>query len=221
MPSIRLNKRTVEAIENPTKGQKFYWDDKLTGFGLKAAKTSKSYIVEGQVCRKRRRYIIGRVEVFSPEVARKQAMTVLQDMANGIDPNQRKRGELVERITVRAAFDQYFKMKSKLVDSTIGGYRRTCDRYLAIWLDKPIAEITKQMVLIRHREIGEEFGNVTANNAFRHFRAVYNFTAAMSENFPNNPVTILTQTRSWNKVTRRQTLVPAHLLPDWWQAVRR
>lgn len=224
MPSTRINKRAVEAIKYPNAGQRFYWDNQLTGFGVKATKSSKSYVVEGQVCRKRRRYVIGRVEVFSPEIARKKAITVLGDMANGIDPNQQKRGELAEGITVRSAFDRFFEMKemkSHLAAVTIMGYERTRDKYLAGWANRPLIDITRQMVLSRHRKISDEFGAVTANNVFRHFRSVYNFTTATFDDFPPNPTVILTQARAWNKEKRRQTVVPAHLLPDWWQAVMR
>lgn len=219
MPKIHLTKRTIEMIRNPSSGQEFYWDKQLTGFGVKATKTGKSYIVEGQVNRKRRRFVIGKVEMFPPEIARKRAISVLAGMADGIDPNEEKRQQAISKITVKTAFDNYFELKPNLVASTVDGYKRTCDRYLSAWANVPIIEINKQMVLLKHQNIGAEFGKVTANNVFRHFRAVYNFTSAISDEFPPNPVLVLQQTRSWNKVRRRQTILPAHILPSWWQAV--
>jgi integrase len=218
MPTIRLTKRAVEAIENVDSGQCFHWDTQLTGFGVKATKSGKSYVVEGQVNRKRRRYVIGNVEVFALEQARKRAQSILVDMANGIDPNQRKRGEIVEAITVAEAFENFFKMKSGLAENTITDYRRTCDKYLVKWANRPLVDITRQLVLTRHRKLSEENGETTANSVFRYFRSVYNFTAATFDDFPANPVTILTQARAWNKQHRRQTVVPANLLPAWWKA---
>jgi len=53
----------------------------------------------------------------------------------------------------------------------------------------------------------------------RHLRSVYNFTAATHDDFPPNPVTILTQARAWHREQRRQTVVSAQDLPKWWQAV--
>ena len=218
MPTTRLTKRVVESIKNPSSGQCFYWDTQLVGFGLKATQTSKSYVAEGQVNRKRRRYVIGNAKVFTLEQARKKAQSILVDMANGIDPNQRKRGELVEAITVAEAFENFFKMKAGLADSTITDYRRTCDKYLVNWANRPLVDITRQMVLTKHRKLSEENGETTANSVFRYFRSVYNFTAATFDDFPPNPVAILTQARAWNKQRRRQTVVPANLLPAWWQA---
>lgn len=75
------------------------------------------------------------------------------------------------------------------------------------------------MVLDRHRKIAEDNGPVTANNIFRHFRSVYNFTSAAHGELPPNPVAILTQARAWNPERRRRSVVPAHGLPKWWQAV--
>lgn len=219
MPKTRLTKHTVDSINNTSTGQIFHWDTQLTGFGVKATKTSKSYVVEGQVNRKRRRYVIGNVNVFALEQARKKGQSILVDMANGIDPNMRKRQEVVDNITMKAAFDRFFQLKTDLAPATITDYQRTCRMYLGSWQNGPITEITRQMVLSRHQKITREHGAVTANNTFRHFRSVYNFTAAAFDDFPPNPVAILTQARAWNKQRRRQTVVPAHLLSDWWQAV--
>ncbi len=219
MPTTRLTKRAVEAIENVNSGQCFHWDTQLTGFGVKATKSGKSYVVEGQVNRKRRRYVIGNVNVFPLEQARKKGQSVLVDMANGIDPNKRKRDEIAESISVTMAFDRFFKIKTDLAPNTVTDYQRTCRLYIPSWQKRPITEITRQMVLSRHQKLTRDHGAVTANNTFRHFRSVYNFTAAAFDEFPPNPVAILTQARAWNTQRRRQTIVPAHLLPDWWQAV--
>ena len=84
---------------------------------------------------------------------------------------------------------------------------------------KPINEITRQMVLKRHQELSSEIGKTTANNVMRHLRSVYNFAAATHDEFPPNPVQILTQARAWHREQRRQTLVTALDLPSWWKAI--
>jgi integrase len=76
------------------------------------------------------------------------------------------------------------------------------------------------MVLERHQRIAEQHGPVTANNIFRHFRAVHNFVSASHGELPPNPVTILGQARAWNPERRRRSVVPMHGLPKWWRAVQ-
>ncbi len=101
----------------------------------------------------------------------------------------------------------------------MSNYRRTLDRYLPDWACQPLREISRQGVLTRHRRISDEHGPVAANYAMRHLRSVYNFVAATHEDYPANPVAILTQARTWAPERRRRRLVPAHDLPAWWAAV--
>jgi integrase len=156
---------------------------------------------------------------MSPDQARRKAVELLGEMAVGINPNAAKNKDAVERVTVASAFTGFFDAKPSLAVTTKDAYQRTIAVYLQSWARLPIKDITRQMVMTRHRRLSEERGQVTANNVMRHFRSVYNFTAAMYDELPPNPVTILTQARAWHRERRRQTLVPAHLLPAWWQAV--
>jgi integrase len=123
-------------------------------------------------------------------------------------------------MTLDAAFEGYFEAKPNLAKPTIDGYRRSQKLYLRDWLKLPLREITREMVLTKHRLIGRDHGGVTANNALRHFRLIHNFIASVHDDFPPNPVQVLTRTRSWVSERRRRTLVAAHHLPNWWQAVQ-
>lgn len=219
MPSLRLTRRTIDEIPFAESGQVFYRDTMLSGFGLRVGTKSKVYFAEGQVDRRTRRVTIGRADVFAPDVARKRALAMLGEMADGHDPNAEKRKEQVERITLEMAFQRFFEARSTLSPHTVNGYQRTERLYLKAWRKKPISDITKQMVLTKHRDIAKAHGETTANNAMRHLRSVYNFIAATQDEFPPNPVQILSQARAWYKERRRQTVVTAVDLPAWWKAV--
>lgn len=219
MPSLRLTRRTIDEIPFAESGQVFYRDTMLSGFGLRVGTKSKVYFAEGQVNRRTRRVTIGRADVFAPDVARKRALAMLGEMADGHDPNAEKRKEQVERITLEMAFQRFFEARSTLSPHTVNGYQRTERLYLKAWRKKPISDITKQMVLTKHRDIAKAHGETTANNAMRHLRSVYNFIAATQDEFPPNPVQILSQARAWYKERRRQTVVTAVDLPAWWKAV--
>jgi integrase len=101
----------------------------------------------------------------------------------------------------------------------LDAYQRTRDLYLADWARKPLESLTRQMVVVQHRKLTEERGSATANSVMRHLRSVYNFAAALFDDLPPNPVTILSQGRVWNREKRRRTLIPSHQLPVWWRAV--
>lgn len=220
-PTVRFafTKSKIDCLPWPSEGQVFYRDTMLRGFGLRVGTSSRVYFVEGQVNRRTRRVTIGRADVLTPDVARKKALAILGEMAEGTDPNQSRKEQEANKITVKEAFDTFFKAKTTLASCTVDGYTRSRDKYLEDWQKKPIALVTRQMVLSRHQKITATYGAVTANNVFRHFRSVYNFTAASYDDFPANPVTILTQARAWHRETRRRRVITIHDLPQWWQAI--
>ncbi|KAJ56301.1 hypothetical protein ACMU_04975 [Actibacterium mucosum KCTC 23349] len=219
MPAFHFTKRSVDALEKPTNGQILYRDTTLKGFGVRVGSASKVFVAEGQVNHRTRRVTIGRADVISVEEARKRALGILSDMAAGLDPNAEKRRLAQESLTLSQAFDRFFETRSSLANSTRESYQRTANLYLKDWKRTLVTSITRQMVLKRHQRIAKEHGEVTANNAMRHLRSVYNVTAAAYDDFPANPVSILTQARTWYPERRRRGVVSAQDLPDWWAAV--
>jgi integrase len=219
MPAIRLTKSAIDAIPFPNSGQRFYRDRVLKGLGLRVGTGSKVYFVEGQVDRRTVRATLGRADLFPPEAARKKALMILNEMAEGNDPNKAKRHTNSDRITLDQAFEVFFKARPHLSPLTVDGYSRTPKKYLKDWAKRPLRDISRQMVLQRHQEIAKRHGPPTANKIMRHLRSVYNFHAATRDDFPPNPVIVLTQARAWHRERRRQTVVAAHQLPAWWKAV--
>ena len=219
MPTLRFTKRTIEALPHPNAGQVFYRDELLRGLGVRVGSQSKVYYVEGQVAGRTRRVTIGRADAVPVDEARKRALSILSDMAAGVDPNAEKRRVAQESLTLGQAFDRFFETRSGLANSTRESYRRSANLYLKDWKRSPVTSITRQMVLKRHQRIAKEHGEVTANNVMRHLRSVYNVTAAAYDEFPPNPVNILTQARAWYPERRRRGAVSAADLPAWWAAV--
>lgn len=219
MPTIRLTKRSIDAIKRPASGQVLYRDTDLPGFGLRVGTQSQVFFAESQVRRRTVRVTIGRYGPITPERARKLAMRALSEMAEGRNPNEEARVQRAATVTLDEAFRDFFKGRPHLSPKTVPNYQRTIDLYLKDWKRRPCAEITRNMVLDRHRRISEASGAVTANNVMRHLRSVLNFTSATVGELPPNPVTILTQARAWHVERRRRTLIPIHGLPRWHRVV--
>jgi hypothetical protein len=151
MPAIRMTKRTIDALPYTTTGQVLYRDGELTGFGLRVGSRSKVFYVEGQVARRTVRVTIGKYGPLTPEQARKLALKALSDMAQGINPNAKKRAVDASTLTLRQAFDRFFAAKTSLSRSSRSNYGRSVELYLKDWADRPIREITRTMVLHRHQ----------------------------------------------------------------------
>ena len=219
MPIIKLTKRNIECLPVPVIGQAIYRDKDLPGYGLLVGTRTQSFFVEGQIGRRTVRATIGRYPRIAPERARVLAMRALSDMAEGRHPSAERRILRSRSITVEDAFAAFFVGRSHLSPRTVKDYGRSIKVYLTDWLRRPIAEITREMVLERHRRIAVENGPTTANSVLRHLRSVYNYTAATAGELPPNPVTVLTQSRSWNPERRRRSVIPLHALPRWYAAV--
>ena len=92
------------------------------------------------------------------------------------------------------------------------------------WFNKPLLDITKDMVAKRHREFGER-SKARANSAMRLLRALFNFAAGEYEDSQGrslileNPIKRLSHTRAWYRVNRKQTVIKTHELPAWYKAV--
>jgi site-specific recombinase XerD len=92
----KLTKQVVDALKPSKVGVKgsysFTWDQELRGFGVQVmASGLKSFVVQYRNAERRsRRIVIGRYGVLTVEEARRKAKTVLGEIADGIDPAEKK-----------------------------------------------------------------------------------------------------------------------------------
>jgi integrase len=219
MPTLRLIKSIIDKIPLTDEGQCLYRDSDLTGFGLCVGTRRKTYFVEGRLNNRRVRQAYGQYPLMTVEQARSEAMGRLASLMQGINPEAANRAKKARDMTLGEAFAAYFEAKPNLAAPTMDNYQRSRDLYLKDWLKFSLREITRDLVLAKHRQIGKDHGGITGNNAMRHFRAVYNFVGSLHDEYPPCPTVVLTRTRSWVPQRRRRTLVAAHQLPAWWRVV--
>lgn len=169
MPRIKLTAKAVARLRAPTKSGKpeLFWDyggqHSLRGFGVLCSGRSKTknFVAQRDLPSGRtRRVTIGGVAEFKTiDAARERAAAVLQDMRIGLDPKAKRRGAL----TLREALDAYIKAGAHLLrPRTVEHYRDTVESHLSDWFDRPLSEITHDMVTTRHQKIA---ANVAASHA--------------------------------------------------------
>ncbi|MEF2549720.1 integrase arm-type DNA-binding domain-containing protein [Aurantimonas sp. E1-2-R+4] len=95
----KLTKRSVDALECPTKGQAFLWDRETRGFGVRALPSGlKSYVLQYRAPTGRSRRInIGRHGVLTVEQARNIAREKLVAVSKGTDPADVNKASRVAR----------------------------------------------------------------------------------------------------------------------------
>jgi len=220
----KLTKTIIDSIPCAEKGQVFYRDSELKGFGLRVGATSKVYIAESKVNGKSIRVTIGKHGIYTAEQARNQAREILLTMAKGINPNDEAKEQKARNMTLQNVFQDFLAARKALKPRTIYDYKRIMGSYLVNWNNKPITDISKDMIAKRHTELGKT-SQAQANLTMRFLRALFNFAAGQYEDskgqslIPDNPVKRLSQTRAWYRVERRQTVIKQHELEPWFHAV--
>ena len=218
----KLTAKTVARLKAPTKSgkQAVIWDSELTGFGvLLSGKTHhKTYIAQRDIPGAgARRVTIGSVAELTFAKARDEARNKLHAMRQGVDPKRKVAAD----VTLRRALEAYLLARPDLRPKSVLEYRRSLERYLEPWLDRPMREINREMVEERHREIAELVerggryqGKATANGAMRALRVLWNFVESRTA-MPSNPVKLR---RQWFNVPRRERLIKADELPAFYAA---
>lgn len=213
----KLTEKSVARLQAPTASgkQEIIWDEGLAGFGVLLSGVSgvKTFIAQTRVngTRLKRRVTIGRVDRLKVEAARDKAKAVLAGMDLGTDPKK-----AASKLTLGESLEAYLKGNTTLRAASISGYRHWCEQHLEDWLDKPLGEITRELVEKKHADIGDK-SQATANAVFRTFRAVYNWTADRDQTLPPNPVKILK--RRWFEIKRRERMVKFDELKNFYSAL--
>ncbi len=221
---MKLTKATVEAASLPEKGQTFIWDDDLRGFGVRLTPTAQTYIVQARVNGVTRRVSLGRHGTITLQQARKKAVKELSKMVEGIDPILEKKRLKAESVSLRQVVEDYLGDRKDLKESSRADIRKHLSKAFSDWSDRPIAKITRDMVLQRFRE-RSELGPAQANLAFRNLRAWVNYAmgAYRAENEPiimHNPVKVLSETRAWHRIQARSGKVPLEKIGDAWAKIQ-
>lgn len=216
----------VDKAEAPHgKDQIFYRDGELKGFALRVTLGgSKSFVIETLINNKVRRMTLGKYGKLTAEQARKEAQKLLGKIATGIDPIAERKEKKVRGVTLLETFDAYLKARKALKPLTVKDYGYLMNQVFSDWQNKPLLDITKDMVAKRHSEFGAR-SPARANSAMRLLRALFNFAAGEYEDAQGrsliieNPVKRLSHTRAWYRVERKQTIIKTHDLPAWYKAV--
>lgn len=219
----------MNKIDLPDSGYILHWDTELKGFGVKAIQSGLMFITQRRVNERTVRTVIGKYREITPHQARIKAAGALADLRDGIDLNETKKQAKVDSITLAEAYAD-FKSSRTLKPRTIETYDENINRTLKDWLVLPLTNITKDMVKKRHEKLSNKNGPrgkgvASANQAMRLLRVIFNYAMLAYDNgdgqpiINDNPVIILSQLKSWNKLQPRDTIIQPHDLKSWYKAV--
>jgi integrase len=211
----KITKGSVDALPHPSKGQKLYMDEGLKGFGVLVSAKTKTYVAQRDIGGRTVRVTLGRHGVITATQAKAEAGDAISVMRQGINPNKKKQAELSRSITLQQAADLYLDSSKSRAAKTIKGFKDAMRLHLRDWLNKPLAEITRQMVYDRHKRVGKKRGTYAANATMRAFRSCYNNAMKLHEGLPTNPAISV----DWFEEKPRKAAIPDNLLADWYKDI--
>ena len=171
---INFTKSVIEKLPIPKKGLSYYKDSKEKGLSLYITTNSViTFFVRKRIGGKDERIIIGNFPEISLENARKQALIIKSEAAQGINPNQQK-NNLKQETTFGDLFAEYMERYSKKNKRSWKYDEREINKFLPHWFKRKISTINNQEIRLLHEKIGRENGLYQANRLLERIRAIYN-----------------------------------------------
>mgnify|MGYP001580870080 CR=1 FL=1 len=165
----KLTETFVRKISPTKSGTEKHWDSEVKGFVLFVGKKSKTWYFQKDVGGQTKRALIGRYPLITAQVARQTALGYAIEWGRGSGKKLQ-----MSVPTLEEAMEVYLarpKLRSDEYRSTL---RQQFDKHLKDWLRLPLDEISKSMVVERHRSLGDRPS--TANHTLKYFRTIWNHT---------------------------------------------
>lgn len=170
----KLTENYASKIPFSKSGTAKHWDSEIKGLVLFTGKRSKTWYFQKDVGGHTKRILIGRYPIISAQSARQTAMGYALDWSRGAGKHVQKGAPTLEE-----ALESYLlrpKLRSNVHKE---GMRQQFDRHLKEWLRLPLDEISKNMVVEKHRSMAATPSG--ANHVLKYFRTVWNHARRISD----------------------------------------
>lgn len=179
MPKVTLTNITLRSLAPPLTGQVTYWDESITGFGVRVSQGgTKSFVVVHGV--NRQRETLGRYPTISLKEAREKAKQLLAEITLGVNQSR-----TISYREARALFLEACEAKNK--KSTVDYYRKRLDTHFRFGR-KRLNEISRLDVQSRVRKI--KISTSEQNHAFVVIRTFLNW-ALREQYIDTSPIAAL------------------------------
>jgi integrase len=134
MPKLKISKSSVDAIESVSVEQT-YWDDRLSGFGVKVTPAgNKVYVYRYRIAQPGRaaqtaprKYTIGKHGELTPDQARKRAQELAALVASGVDPREQEIAILDAKREAQREKEEHARQETELAFDRVA--RRWLEHY--------------------------------------------------------------------------------------------
>ncbi|MDU8944694.1 tyrosine-type recombinase/integrase [Ovoidimarina sediminis] len=163
----KLTETFVNKLPHAKEGTQKYWDTEIKGFVLFVGKRSKTWYYQRDVGGRTQRALIGRYPVITAATARQTALGFALEWGRGA-------GKAIQigAPTLAKAMEAYLARPRLRSEAHRLSVRQQFELHLKEWLNLPLDEITKSMVVSKHQSMADRPS--AANHALKYFRTVWN-----------------------------------------------
>ena len=136
-------------------------------------KGTKSFVVIKRTATESIKVTIGHYPDVTIQQARTQAIFILKEIAEGKNPNEKKR-KFRQEMTLKELFDMFMERYSKRTKKSWKYDEREIPKHLGCWFNRKISTITKPQVQKLHEKISIENGMYQANRTLERLKSMYN-----------------------------------------------
>lgn len=171
---INFTKSLISSLPTPKTGRDYYKDSKEKGLALYVTNNeAKSFYLRKRINGKDEKIIIGSFPEISIENARKLALKIKSEVAQGKNPMEQKQA-LKQEITFKELFQEYMERYSRREKKSWKYDDREVNRFLSHWFNRKISTISKHEVQLLHEKTRDNNGLYQANRLLERIRAIYN-----------------------------------------------
>lgn len=165
----------LDTLPNAASGKRdYYKDSKVSGLEIMVTdKGNKSFKVTKKKNGRIIRVTIGTYPDITIENARKEALNIIAQIAQGINPNEEKH-KVRSEVTFGEMFYQFMERYSKKYKKSWKYDEREINKFCTHWFKRKASSISKQEIQQFHEKIGDLNGRIQANRLLERIRAIYN-----------------------------------------------
>ena len=175
----KLNETYVGKLALAKEGTAKHWDTEIKGLVLYVGKASKTWYFQKDVGGQTRRVLIGRHPAISASAARETALRFMLEWGRGAGKSVQ-----IGAPTLAEALESYLARPRLRSETHKTNLRQQFELHLKDWLRLPLTEISKSMVVDRHRKLGDTPSG--ANHLLKYLRTVWNH-ARRTCDLPESP----------------------------------
>ncbi len=171
---INLNASNIKKLPSPTDGKRtYYYDNKLPGLGIMIFPTgTKTFFLYKRVDGKPDKIKLGRFPDMHPEQAFNAAYKLMNDISDGVNPNQQKknlRAEMIFEDLFTKYLNEHAKVRKSSWKEDLGYY----NRHLTSLNSKKISDLQRSDIERLHNRIKDDKGIYAANRSLALLSKIY------------------------------------------------